>query len=70
MDKPIASVRLKRTEKVVAKVQNMSLSNIRQIMGLFTKRPELTPDHFLPSHGITVGEFCVAYVVKSTMAKT
>lgn len=63
MIKPQA-IRLKRTEHVVGKVQSMSLANIRKIMRLFKNQPDITPDHLLPEFGITVGEFCVGYVVK------
>ena len=58
------TIRLKRTEHVVETVRAMSLKNIRKIMRLFTNNPSLTPNHLLPEFGMTVGEFCVAYVVK------
>lgn len=57
-------IRLKRTEQVVGKVQSMSLSSIRKIMRLFVQQPDITPNHLLPEFGMTLGEFCVGYVVK------
>ena len=57
-------IRYKRTAHVVETVRGMSLASIRRIMQLFSKHPNLTPDHLLPKFGITLGEFCVAYVVK------
>ena len=63
------TVKYRRTEKVVQQVKSMTLANIRQIMKLFSNLPDLTPDHFLPEFGITLGEFCVAYVVRQTKTK-
>ena len=58
------AIRLKRIEHVVGKVQGMSLSSIRKIMRLFIRQPDITPNHLLPEFGMTLGEFCVGYVVK------
>ena len=60
------NIKCRRTELVVKKVKSMTLANIRQIMKLFSNLPDLTPDHLLPQFGITLGEFCVAYVVRQS----
>lgn len=59
----ISKTKVARTERIVQEVKNMELRHIRQIMSLFCN-PNVTSDHYLPQFGFTLGEFCVAYVVR------
>lgn len=63
------NIKIRRTKAVVQHVQNMSLGHIRRIMRIFTNEPSVTPDHFIPRFGMTLGEFCVGYVVRSQQKK-
>ena len=58
-------IKFRRTQSVIKKVKGMNLGKIRKIMRIFSKQPSVTPDHLIPEFGITLGEFCVAYVVKT-----
>ena len=53
-----------RIEKIMDMVQHMNTKYIRQIMMMLSK-PNITPDHVLTNYGITLGEFCTAYVIRN-----
>lgn len=58
-----SKIKINRTKQIVNEVQHMKLKHIRQIMSML-HNPTITADHLLPGFGFTIGEFCVAYVVR------
>ena len=58
-----ASIQSRRMHQIVRIVKDMNLSSIRRILSLFDAT-DITCHHFLPHFGMTLGEFCVAYVIK------
>ena len=55
---------ISRFEEIISIVENLNTRYIRQIMSTMNN-PNITPDHLLVNFGITIGEFCTAYVIRN-----
>ena len=57
-----ARIALSRMESIFKYITNLRIKNIRVIMSCL-RDPKTNEHSFLPLLGITIGEFCCAYVL-------
>lgn len=55
---------ISRFEEIISVVESMNTKYVRKIMSTLND-PDVTPDHLLTNFGITIGEFCTAYVIRN-----
>ena len=55
---------IERFEKIINIVAKLNTRHIRRIMSTMNN-PDITPHHLLVGFGITIGEFCTAYVIRN-----
>ena len=60
----IANKNISRFEEIISVVESMNTKYVRKIMSTLND-PDVTPDHLLTNFGITIGEFCTAYVIRN-----